>query len=454
MAHVAQANILEANQPSAFNPGPAVFMNSSTMDRIAKLTSMALSRLWDKRSMSAFTTTANCIFAPTGVVPQLPTELIRHIIGLSDRKSLPVLCLVNSIFQEVAVARLYDRLHSCKPATLVRCLQTLSRSPELAERIHSFMYDRNILDDKVSSVEYMTFFTSALGVLLGAAVSNFSNVTYLTLHLIGPLGKSLRGAQFRLVSLDTTADWDPDFVAFLEEQSSIRSFVHHGTHRTDLRVSPSCLPNLASVDSWPSLVSTLLAGRPVKDVLLISPSSAMMEENTFLDLGRFGKSSTGPISLVSMVSAIAEASPEDFFRTLSPIPDNLAEVIMFEFNTYAWGIDEDSRTAFCEFLGRFKKLRYLHVISNISTDLLHSRDGQHSVLASLIENCPTLRTVTLNGEIHALHPSGKWMNVEDIVEILEKQQREFVALCDAESPPGPSQSNPDEPNAGPAELGA
>ncbi len=334
-----------------------MFINSSTMDRIAKLTSLATSRLQNARSVPAFTTAASCIFVPTGillhqvvcrfvltlsigVVPQLPIELIRYIINLSDRQSLPTLCLVNSIFQEVAVPRLYHHLRLCKPVTLVRCLQTLSRSPELAEHTHSFMYDRDLLDGQVASVEYMTFFTTALGSLLGAAASNLSNLTYLNLHLIGPLGKALRSAPFRLVSLDTTADWDDDFIAFLEEQPSIRSFVHHGAHRTDLRVSPSCLPNLSSVDSWPSLASTLLEGRPVRDVLLTSTSRTMVEESTFFDLGRLGKLSTGPISVFSMVSAVAEASPADFFNIMSPIPDNLEEVVMFEFNTYAWGIDE------------------------------------------------------------------------------------------------------------------
>lgn len=327
------------------------------MDRIAKLTSLALSRLQNTRSAPAFTTTATCIFVPTGlllypairrssltmnlgVVPQLPIELIRYIIALSDRKSLPVLCLVNTVFQEVAVPRLYDPLRLSNPVTLVRCLQTLSRSPDLSRRARSLMYDRNILDGNGSSVEYMTFFTTALGALLSAAMSNLSNLTYLTLHLLGPLGKFLRRAPFHLISLDTTAHWDEDFVAFLEEQPSIRSFVHHGTHRTDLHVSSSCLPNLSSVDSWLSLVSALLEGRPVKDVLLTSASRTMMENSTFLDLGRLGKLSTGPISVVSVVSAVADASPADLFHTLSPIPDNLEEVILFEFNTYAWGIDE------------------------------------------------------------------------------------------------------------------
>ena len=198
-------------------------MNSSTMDRIAKLTSLALSKMQNTRSTPAFATIASCVFVPTGllshhvfcrsaltmcigVVPQLPIELIRHIIDLSDRKSLPALCLVNSVFQEVAAARLYDHLHSCKPATLVRCLQTLSRSPELAGCAHNFMYDRNILGGNGSSIDNMSFFATALGMLLRAAMQNLSNVTYLTLHLLGPLGKSLRGAPFRLVSLVTTAD--------------------------------------------------------------------------------------------------------------------------------------------------------------------------------------------------------------------------------------------------------
>ncbi|PIL34232.1 hypothetical protein GSI_03943 [Ganoderma sinense ZZ0214-1] len=435
MANVPQANDPEHNHSPALNPAPAIsmFMNSSTMDRIAKLTQLALSRLQNTRSAPAFKTTASCIFVPTGVVPQLPIELIRHTIDLSDRNTLPSLCLVNSVFQEVAIARLYDRLHLCRPVILIKCLRTLSRSPELAGGAHSFMYDRNILDGKGSSVDYMTFFTTALASLLSAAMSNLSNVTYLTLHLLGPVGKSLRGAPFHLVSLDTTADWDEDFIAFLEEQPSIRSFVHHGTHCTGLRVSPSCLPNLSSVDSWPSLVSTLLEGRPVRDVLLTSASRTMMEESTYMDLGRFGKLSTGPISVVSVVSAVAQATPEDFFHILSPIPDNLEEVVMFEFNTYAWGIDEQSCVPFCEFLGRFKKLRYLRVISNSPTDLLHSCDGQRRVLKSLVEQCSTLRNVTLNGEIHALHSNGKWMNVEDIVEILEKQQREAMAKSDAGS---------------------
>lgn len=99
----------------------------------------------------------------------------------------------------------------------------------------------------------------------------------------------------------------------------------------------------------------------------------------------------------------------------------------------------------------------MRVISNSPTDLLHNCDGQRSFLASLVEHCATLRNVTLNGEIHALHPSGKWMNVEDIVEILEKQQREVIVTpkCDVESPPAASSSHPEERDAGPSsELAA
>ena len=198
-------------------------MNLLTMGWIAKLTLLALSKMQNTHSTPTFATIASCVFVPTGllshhvfccsaltmcigIVPQLPIELIHHIINLSDWKSLPALCLVNSVFQEVATAYLYDYLHLCKPTTLVRCLQTLSRSPELVGCTHSFMYDRNILSGNGLSIDNISFFATTLGMLLHVAMQNLSNVTYLTLHLLGPLGKSLHGAPFRLVSLVTTAD--------------------------------------------------------------------------------------------------------------------------------------------------------------------------------------------------------------------------------------------------------
>ncbi|KAI1796482.1 hypothetical protein LXA43DRAFT_864871, partial [Ganoderma leucocontextum] len=213
----------------------------------------------------------------------LPVELIHRIVGLSDPKSLHTLCLVNSVFQEVAVTRLYDHSQTLKPATLVRCLQTLSGSPELAGYTRSFVYGR---------------FLGAISRSSG----DLSHLTSLTVQLLGPIGKYLRSAPFCLVKLDTTADWDADFVAFLEEQPSIRSFIHHGKHRPNVQVPPSALPNLSFIDSWLSLVSVLLAGRPVKDILLTCLSSTIIvDENPFQDLGRLGKLSTGPISVVSVI---------------------------------------------------------------------------------------------------------------------------------------------------------
>ncbi|PIL34234.1 hypothetical protein GSI_03945 [Ganoderma sinense ZZ0214-1] len=160
---------------------------------------------------------ASCIFIPTGVVPPLPIELIRRIIDLADPSSLYTLCLVNSIFHEVAVVHLYNQPETPKPGTLVRCLQTLSCPPELAGHTRSLVYGRFLGGTSHEhNINYMTYFTTAFGMLIGSAKSNLYNLTSLTVELLGPIGKYLRGAPFRLATLDTTAEWDADFVAFLE----------------------------------------------------------------------------------------------------------------------------------------------------------------------------------------------------------------------------------------------
>lgn len=278
----------------------------------------------------------------SGVVPPLPVELIRRIIELADPTSLCTLCLVDSVFNEVAAAHLYGNPQTSKPGTLVRCLRTLSSTPNLAGHTRSLVYGRFLGGTHHEhNINYMTYFTMAFGMLIGAAMSNLSNLTSLTVQLLGPIGKYLRGAPFRLIRLNTTAEWDTDFIAFLGEQPSIRSLVHHGKYHPEVQVPPSVLPNLSFVDAWPSLVSTVLAGRPVEEILLTCLWNTI-DENTFQDLGRLGKLSTGPISVVSVVNAVAELNAADFFRLLGPVADNLSNLTLFHYNTCTWGLDEVS----------------------------------------------------------------------------------------------------------------
>lgn len=81
----------------------------------------------------------------------------------------------------------------------------------------SFIYGRFLGDTPHGhNIECMTYSTSAFGTLFGTAMRNLSHLTSLTLQLLGPFGEYPRGAQFRLFKLDTTAEWDAEFVAFLE----------------------------------------------------------------------------------------------------------------------------------------------------------------------------------------------------------------------------------------------
>nr|VWO98357.1 N/A [Ganoderma boninense] len=185
----------------------------------------------------------------------------------------------------------------------------------------------------------MTYFTTAFGTLIGSAKSNLCNLTSLTVQLLGPIGKYLRGAPFRLARLDTTAEWDADFVAFLEEQPSICFLIHHGKYRSEVQLPPSALPNLSFVEGWPSLVSALLAGRPVKEILITCLAN-MVDENTFQDLGRLGKLSRGPISVVTVVNSVTEMNPADLFFLMLPVAENLSHLALFHYNTRTWGLDE------------------------------------------------------------------------------------------------------------------
>ena len=326
----------------------------TAINSILAIRGLKLSRQPQKSTTPAFTTTASCIWAPTGtcahetsevsaadaptgVVPQLPIELICHIIGFADLHTLPALCLVNSTFQDATIPLIYEDIHPCKLSAIIGCLKTLRDSPNLAARTNGFMY----CGCRYSGRESTSNLTTAFGVLLGKAMQNLSNLTCLSLQLLAPLGRHLRGAPFRLVYLDTTAEWDADFVAFLEEQTSISTFIHHGSYHSPFRVSPSALPNLSSIDSWPSVVEALLPHRPVKEIILLCAPRAVMEDAAaFEAIGHLGALSTGPLSSVYLVNGSPETNADEFFRIVSPMVDGFPDVTFLGFNTYVWDIDE------------------------------------------------------------------------------------------------------------------
>jgi len=177
----------------------------------------------------------------------IPVDILRNIMEHVDRAGLFKMCLLNKICCSCSQDVLYrDILYPNKSITL-----TLARSTVLARRVRSFHISGDYPE-------------------LATALRNMSSLRSLGLRRIGD-ESILDGCTFKLDSFSTTLPNSESFQNFLNNQSSLTNLIILGDYEPMPPFDEKCLPNLTRVTALLPWLGILIPGRPVKEVIVLSP---------------------------------------------------------------------------------------------------------------------------------------------------------------------------------------
>lgn len=263
----------------------------------------------------------------------LPLEPLHIVAAHADPNTLTQMCLVNSVMGNIAVMYLYADVRLTKPSVVVKCLKTMSKHSELAKhaRVLSICLESGY-----------PCLTSAFGELLRRALHHMPHLVTLELDLGGDtFVRHLRGCPFRITNLSLACGWDPHLPAWLEEQPAILRFMLYGDHRSTVSLTPSALPKLRCIFGTPTVISTIVPGRPVKQVFVTVYSRTPFSEQVIEHLAQSCKLSTGPVDAVSVIHQNDLApNPDEMFGILSSIPLYLPGLKKFAMQAYSCPFNE------------------------------------------------------------------------------------------------------------------
>jgi F-box domain len=228
-------------------------------------------------------------------MPSIPVDVLREILKHVGKKDLATLCRVNKICCSCSQDVLYREIQTDSR----RLIRTLAQSTDLARRVRSFGATCKCQE-------------------LAAALRNMPSLRSLYLHSNVGDAPTLDGCTFKLDSFICSIPYSESLHQFLICQPSLTNVTiwkeEEPLHPFDER----CLPNLTRVKGWPSLLSILIPGRPVTDVVMITP----MDGITF-DLNLFALS-TAPIHSLSISCAAIYPTPVSLLVSIFPSLANLS----------------------------------------------------------------------------------------------------------------------------------
>jgi hypothetical protein len=211
-------------------------------------------------------------------MPSIPLDVLREILGHVDKTDLATLCRVSKIFCACSQDVLYREIED----GYAPVIQTLAQSTDLARRVRLFA-------NKQSPPE------------LATALRNMSSLRRFNLLGNGDVS-ILDGCTFKLESFYCDFPYSESLQKFLNSQPSITD-ITLSNYKPMPPLDERCLPNLTRVKANPSWLRKLIPGRPVREVLMLSPHST--------DLSFFTLSTT-PIQKLSI-----------HYNTLYPKPVSL-----------------------------------------------------------------------------------------------------------------------------------
>jgi F-box domain len=243
-------------------------------------------------------------------MPSIPVDVLREILKHVRYTDLPTLCRVNKIFCSCSQDILYREIGYGDGHTNI--IQTLAQSTDLARRVRLF-------ETTYSPPE------------LATALRNMSSLRSLGLEYISDVS-ILDGCTFKLDSLTCYFPYSESLQNFLNNQPSLTDITLFEDYEPFPPFDERCLPNLTQVSARPSWLGILIPGRPVREVLMFSPSSIDSTDLSFFTLSTtpiqklrvdYDMLYPKPVSLLvstfpSLVYLWAEASLSDW-RVRAPL---------------------------------------------------------------------------------------------------------------------------------------
>jgi hypothetical protein len=205
-------------------------------------------------------------------MPSIPIDVLREILEHVDKNDLATLCRVNKIFCSCSQDVLYREIGYED----VHAIQTLAQSTDLARRVRSFETQRSSPDPE-----------------LATALRNMSSLRSLDFVFIDDIS-ILDGCTFKLDSFTCSFPYSESLQNFLNSQPDMTDMTFLKGCEPFLPFDERCLPNLTRVYAPPSWLSILIPGRPVREVLMFSPSSIDDIDLSFFTL------STAPIQILDI----------------------------------------------------------------------------------------------------------------------------------------------------------
>jgi hypothetical protein len=194
-------------------------------------------------------------------MPSIPVDVLREILEHVCYEDLTTLCRVNKIFCSCSQDVLYREMeYEGKRAT-----KTLAQSTDLARRVRRFT-------------------TTSQCPELVMALRNMSSLRILELGGIGDDASILDGCTFKLDSFSCDFPYSESLQRFLNSQPSITRVTFFNGYKTVPPFDERCLPNLTRVYCYPSWLSILVPGRPVREILMFSHSGSIHTDWSFLAL--------------------------------------------------------------------------------------------------------------------------------------------------------------------------
>jgi hypothetical protein len=241
-------------------------------------------------------------------MPSIPVDILREILEHVRYTDLATLCRVNKIFCSYSRDVLYREIGGD-----AHVVQTLAQSTDLARRVRSFQ-------------------TRQLFPKLATALRNMSSLG--KLNLWDSRGVSiLDGCTFKLNSFTCSFPNSESLRRFLNSQPSLTHVTLYERYEPVSPFDERCLPNLTRVVAEPSWLRTLIPGRPVREVIVHSPSRIYSTDLSFFTL------STTPIQKLSIHYAMLYPKPVSLLVSIFPT------LVYLEVNAYA--VDWTVRVLLC-----------------------------------------------------------------------------------------------------------
>lgn len=220
-------------------------------------------------------------------MPHIPLEIYISILETADTSDLPTLCRVNKTIHQLASDILYKTINT---VNILDVCTVLGKSPGLALRVKHLVVSAGAIRELSGMHSSYVVIKDALQCL-----NNLQSLRWLKL---GAFAWIIAGCSAKLDTLECALDCDRDLIRFLESQTELETLkLWNGPQGHQL--PQIALPRLSKVDAPESWLSTIVPGRPIREV--IYRENLFQNFRSFVDITLLSSSSS-PINALTVGS--------------------------------------------------------------------------------------------------------------------------------------------------------